>query len=69
MIHKLNCGLKEPVYLYVDWEEQDGNYEIEFSYNKKLYNEAECLQIEYHLDKFYEEIAVEIIDNIQNNRK
>lgn len=57
------------VYLYVDYEDEDDDYSIEISYNPKLYTEEENLIIEYHLDKYYEEIKQDIILQIQNNRK
>lgn len=71
MIYKCKVPFEkkdEDVYFYVSVNDEE-DYDIEVTYNKKLYTEDENLRIEYHLDKYYEEIKQDIIYNIQNNRK
>lgn len=72
MIYKCKIQIEdkeEDVYLYVNYEDEDGDFYIQIDYNKRLYTEIENLQIEYHLDKYYEEIRQDIIKTIQTVRK
>lgn len=65
MTHRITVdigGKYETVYLYVEW---DNEYNFELSYNKKLYSETECLAIEYHIDRHYEDIRHELIQKVK----
>ena len=58
-------GRFETVYLYVEW---DNDYNFEFSFNKKLYTESECLAIEHYIDRHFEDIKLDILQKLRNDR-
>jgi hypothetical protein len=68
MTHRLTVdigGKYETVYIYVDW---DADYNFDFTFNKKLYSETECLAIEHYLDRNYDEIRLDLIQKVKHGR-